>query len=162
MDTQIQRPGFLTSILPIFLFLFLAILVGAGGYYIGVREGVKTQQVSQVQPEGKTEAPTVTQEELPISLSLLKNPIIHQWRGLVKGTLVAKDEDSITIKDEQGNSLNIPLRVPPAEKDNALFFDGTTEISLSDIPIGTKLAGDFFTVPGFEDRIVGGSFSIVK
>lgn len=142
--------------------IFLTILIGMGGYYVGLNQGIKVQQPSQAQPEGKTETPTVTQEELPISLSLLKNPIIYQWRGTVKGTLVAKDEDSITIRDEQGNSIVIHLPVLPAgEKlDFIVKRQGgeTTLLPLENIPLNASVQSEFIVPQDNEDILVGTDF----
>ena len=117
---------------------------------------------------------TITQAELPIGLSLLKNPIVYQWRGSVEGQLVAKDNQSITIEDDKGNSIVIPLgSVPDGPAVETPFFDLTqpptspgpaTPIPLEEVPLGSHLIGEFFVVPVGSDksRIIGSSFQIVK
>lgn len=122
-------------------------------------------------PSKSTGPVKVADAKLPIATSLLTNPIVSQWRGSVEGVLTAKDENSITIADEEGNSLTVPLKVSDS-KNMTLFYDRTSEASASADPrmpveldlikVGSYLRGDFFVVGGEDNsRIVGSSFTAI-
>lgn len=108
---------------------------------------------------------TITEQELPFGLTVLKNPLVYQWRGSVEGTLTKKDQNSITLSKD-GNTITIPL------DETVPFFDprkGRTERGLEptflneDITIGMYLRGEFFTTPTLQNKnsIFGSSFEVV-
>lgn len=106
--------------------------------------------------------PTVDESKLPISLPLLTNPIVFEWRGSVKGKLTRKDEHSFTLVDEQGSSITITDIIPSGDIFKTLFFDKTNnekkEVSLSALPLGSILLGDFFIFKNGPNTPVGSMF----
>lgn len=120
----------------------------------------------------KTQDKQIAESNLPVSLELLTNPIIYEWRGSVEGELVAKSESAITLKDNSGNTLTVPLTITPGRKSSTYFYDSTEEstesgqvnrpIAIDEINIGDYLRGDFFVVKGTKDRLIGSSFAKVK
>jgi len=120
---------------------------------------------SKPQPVLQPQCPKqqITEADLPIGTSLFKNPIVYEWRGSVEGTLSTKDEYSIFIKDDKGNSLRIPTGATSSKAGMTVFYDlKFKEIPLSDLPIGSYLRGDFFVSQRNKEDIVGSSFQIVK
>lgn len=124
--------------------------------------------------------PTIDESKLPISLSLLTNPIVGQWRGYVQGKLtkkdgrtlalvdnqgkpIKKDEHTFTLVDDKGNSIIITDITPSGDKFNTIFYDISNkkkeEASLSAIPIGSILSGDFWIFKGGSNTPVGGMFT---
>lgn len=104
---------------------------------------------------------TIDETKLPISLSLLKNPIVYQWSGSVKGKLIKKDEHNFILIDDQGNSITITDILPSGEKWKAIFFDKANknkETSYSAIPLNSTLVGNFFIFKTDHNRPVGSSF----
>lgn len=102
------------------------------------------------------------QSKLPISQELLRNPLIYEWRGSVAGNLVAKDKYTFTLKNDKGNSLDISTLTSEGQPWSVKFFllqnNAWQEASLSAIPVGTKLRGDFFIFKGNNNLPVGNSF----
>ncbi|MBI3109882.1 hypothetical protein HYZ06_02465 [Candidatus Daviesbacteria bacterium] len=113
---------------------------------------------------------TLDENESPIAFDILKNPLVYEWRGSVEGTLVAKDEKSITLTDDKGNKITIMVESSSKEiTGGTRFFKNkptkdprTNFIDLKDIPVGTKLLGDFFVFPHRKNELVGSSFNIVE
>ena len=105
----------------------------------------------------------ITQEESPISIDLLRNPVVYQWSGSVEGTLTAKTEDSITLNNKDA-SLTIP--VTTHRKRNIFFYrykEGTSSaLTIDRLELGTFMVGQFWVLPSNEenDKIDGISFSI--
>lgn len=126
----------------------------------------------KTKPQSSAPSPvknSLLEEELPISSSLLKNPVVYQWAGSVRGTLVAKDEKSITLKDDKDNNIKIPLRVDEKDKNMAAFIDASVPstkvrepMTVDQISLGSILRGSFFVIPGTKDKIVGSSFAVIK
>lgn len=119
------------------------------------------QQV--VSPSSLSQKPTLDESKLPISLSLLTNPIVYEWRGSVKGKLVNKNEHTFTLVDDKGNSITITDIMATGDKWKTIFFEQISqkeqkESSLSAIPIGSTLLGDFFIFKGGPNIPVGGLF----
>lgn len=107
--------------------------------------------------------PAMDTSKLPISLSLLTNPIVYEWRGSVKGKLTKKDEHTFTLVDDKGNNITITDITPSGAKWKTMFFEQISqkkqqESSLSAIPIGSTLLGDFFIFKGSPNTAVGGLF----
>ena len=151
------------GLLPLALVLFLGLLglvLVFGFFDKTIIKPRKAQPATQ----------TITQAELPIGLSLLKNPIVYQWRGSVEGTLVAKNGNSFTLEDNKGNSITILLNIYPGPPQlTTPFFDLTKPptpgeppqpISIDDVAIGSSLRGSFFVVD--KNKILGSSFEITK
>ena len=104
---------------------------------------------------------TIDESKLPISLTLLTNPIVYEWRGSVQGKLTKKDEHIFTLVDDQSNSITITDKMPSGDLFKAMFFDknnSNKKISLEDIPLGSILLGDFFIFKGDSNTPVGSSF----
>lgn len=123
--------------------------ISLGSYYLGTKAKVSDQ-------------------DLPFGIEILKNPLINQWKASVKGKLAAKDENSITLQDNQGNSIIIPLRASNDPKMWTKFFIVDNEgkatppeaVDLELIPLGVVLRGEFFVLPepNNKNRIVGSQF----
>jgi hypothetical protein len=108
---------------------------------------------SKPQPVLQPQCPKqqITEADLPVGTSLLRNPIVHEWRGSVEGTLSNKDEYSVLIKDDKGNSLVIPTGVASSKYGGTVSYDPKfIEIPLSDLPIGSYLRGDFLCPRGIK------------
>lgn len=161
LNSSLRLRTFLYPLLTLFLGLVLGL--GTNLFFF----------LKQQQPLPQLPAPSqITAEaNLPIGLALLKNPIINQWRGGVEGVLVAKDEDSFTIKDDKGNSIKIPIRISfDFRPGMTIFYDftaakkpgETTAVPLKDIPLNSRLRGDFFVLPQDKNEIVGGTFEIIE
>lgn len=122
-----------------------------------------TSPQTQVSVVSSSQKPTIDESKLPISLSLLINPIVYEWRGSVKGKLTKKDEHSFTLGDEKGNSITITDTMAAGGKWKTMFFEQISkkeqkESSLSAIPIGSTLLGDFFIFRGGPNMPIGGLF----
>jgi hypothetical protein len=148
--------------------VIILILVGELFYYFKLKEERKTAEEKQAVELFKEELlkEKLTEEELPIGLDLLKNPIVYEWRGSVEGTLIEKDEHSFVLRDTAGNSITITDITPSGEIFKTIFYkltaEGSAESSLKEIPIGTKLRGEFWIMQGGKSTPVGGSFEIVE
>lgn len=160
LNSSLTLRTFLWPLLTLFLGLVLGL--GANLFFFPKQQ----QPLPQSPPP-----PQITEANLPIGLALLKNPIINQWRGGVEGVLVAKDEDSFTIKDDKGNSIKIPIRISSDFRPGmTIFYDftavkkpgETTAVLLKDIPLNSRLRGDFFVLPQDKNEIVGGTFEIIE
>lgn len=110
-----------------------------------------------------TPKPTIDESKLPISLSLLTNPIVYEWRGSVKGKLTQKDEHTFTLVDDKGNSITITDTTSTGAIFKTMFFDisnkSKQESSLSATPVGSILFGDFFIFKNGPNTPVGSSFT---
>lgn len=102
-----------------------------------------------------------TAEKLPVSLELLKNPIVYQWRGSVKGKITKKDAHNFTLTDDQNRSITITDITPTGQQFKTAFFDKTNfnkQASFSAIPVGSTLSGEFFILKGGPNTPVGSMF----
>lgn len=124
------------------------------------------------QPKQSTTVPVATssasikEEDLPITLNILKNPAIYQWTGSIEGTLTDKDDTSLTITTKDNHSITIPLDLNP---NGTKFYNNKPEkdlkaksLTLEDIRIGSKIRGDFFIIPNKKNEIHAGSFIILE
>lgn len=105
--------------------------------------------------------PVIDESKLPVSLALLTNPIVYEWRGSVKGKVTKKDDHTFTLVDDKGNNITIIDKMPSGDIFKAMFFDKTNinkQLSLKDIPLNTILLGDFFIFKGGPNTPVGSSF----
>lgn len=149
---------------PLFLAFILTLILIPALFYLYRTYSPKApvQQSTQVPSE-----PTIKESESPVAFDILKNPLVYEWRGSVTGKLTAKDDKSITLSDDNGNSIVIPI-TPSSEKvvGTQFYKRGTNKtqygtISYMDIPIGTLLRGDFFVAKNEKNRIIGSSFTVV-
>lgn len=173
MDNPTQEPNvFITrASLPFMRFAIpiICLIIGAGIGF-GINQLLPAKKIVPASSLPTKESIQIPEANLPISVALLKNPIVYQWSGSVEGTLIAKSEDSITIKDEKGNTIEIPTWITSKEKKNTLFVDPATYkagskqsgAKLDDIPLGSYLRGNFFVIPGNKNQIIGGTFTVVK
>lgn len=115
----------------------------------------------QTQPNNVNKK-TVTEDELPIKLSILQNPLIYEWKGSVEGILVAKTDTNITL-EKNGKRITVTVL-----KNYTKFYrlPSSQELSLVDIPLNSFLRGDIIitkagqpqlAVPG---EVVGGIFHL--
>lgn len=142
--------------LPFVLILILGFLLGWG--------------VSRFLPSPlslQTPSAQIAEADLPIGLSILKNPVTNQWQGSAKGVLAAKSVDSMTIANK-GATLVVPLKTGSQEtvffKRRSVIRPGDQPagpISLEEIPIGSKIEGNFLVSSQDKDKIIGGTFYIV-
>lgn len=106
--------------------------------------------------------PAIDESKLPVSLSLLTNPIVYEWRGSVKGKLAGKNDSVFTLVDERNNSIIITNLTTGGGRFNTLFFntieDEQKRTTLKDIPIGSTLRGDFFIFKDGPNTPVGSLF----
>ncbi|MBI4066933.1 hypothetical protein HY407_01005 [Candidatus Gottesmanbacteria bacterium] len=135
--------------------------------FVGFMLGIITWSIL---PFGKTEITTssplpiskINESKLPISLELLTNPIVYEWRGSVRGKITNKDESTFTLTDDNGNSIRITNQAPNRGVFKTIFSNKGEKmgkpILLKDIPIGTKLEGDFFIFRDDPNTPVGSFF----
>ncbi len=109
---------------------------------------------------------STTGNKLPISISLLTNPIVYEWRGSIEGKLVKVNTDSYTIQDEKGNKIILYFKTTSTGKVDPIFVKLVGKeyknIKLNDVPIGTTLRGEFYIYNGQSDTPVGTSFEVIK
>ncbi len=146
------------------LLLILSIATLLLGFFLGIftspllPKKVPVPVVTVPSPSPKS---AIDESKLPVSLALLTNPIVYEWRGSVKGKITQKDDHTFTLVDEQGSSITISDKMPSGDKFKAMFFDKSSinkQISLKDIPLGSVLLGDFFIFKGGPNTPVGSSF----
>lgn len=145
--------------------LLLGFLIGSIAWSVlpfGKIPFFSSAQKTKVAPPSPSPKPALDESKLPISLALLQNPIVYEWRGSVKGKMTQKDDRAFTLVDDQGNSITITDKMPSGDKFKAMFFDKSSsinkQISLKDIPLGSVLLGDFFIFKGGPNTPVGSSF----
>src|SRR3989304_8797640 len=149
----IKRPGqdfkqhFLLTILVLLFGFFLGFL----SHFVGPLSTLtppfaqKTTIPSPtLQPQG-----LISVSQLPINPELLKNQIVYEWRGSVRGRLTQKDEHTWTLVDEKGNSITITDVSANGDIFKTRFFekvdDGNQrQITLNEIALDSTLMGDFF------------------
>lgn len=155
--TGTQNFNILSILLPLF-----TLLVGLG---LGLLTSRIIFPVSPQPTPKPTIAPQVAKPILPISSSLLQNPIVYEWRGSVKGKMITKDEHAFVLQDDKGNKINITdLRPNKIDRFNTLFYKKSdsklVKITLRDIPVGAELGGDFFIFKNGPNTPVGSSFIV--
>ncbi len=126
------------------------------------------KQTIQNSPSSAT-LKTITESELPIALDILKNPMVYEWRGSVEGTLTKKDDKSITLTDDKGQKITILVDLSP---NGTKFFylpkvpnktkSADNYIKLDNIPIGSKLTGEFWVFLDRKNEMKGGSFTVIN
>lgn len=155
--TQSQLPIYRNKFVIVFLIIFFEILYTF--VLLNISKPTPQNPISQIKPASPSKQ-IISEDELPIGIDLLKNPIVYQWRGSVEGTLIAKDEESITLSSK-GAKITIPLYAPSGKR-RTPFNNSKGEVDLKDIPLGTNLRGDFFVIPWPNDKnkIVGSLFTV--
>lgn len=149
------------------IFFFIGTL--ALGFILGfITKSIYTPPVPQKinSPVVTKPTPIIDESKLPISLSLLTNPVIYEWHGSVKGKLTKKEEHNFTLTDDQGHSVTITDLLATGDKWNTLFFDKaskyTKEIPYSTIPLGSFIEGEFSIFKGGPNAPVGTMFTFAK
>ncbi|MBI4058707.1 hypothetical protein HY404_00550 [Candidatus Microgenomates bacterium] len=150
-----------------FLTLFLGLVIGIfSSPYILPQKDIN----NPAQPSNRsfTQEKQVKEPELPISLELLKNPLLYEWRVGAKGKLIAKDDDKIVLQDSSGHTLTVPNRLSRGDDKIATKFyiveengqGGATAVKLEVIPLGVQLYGSLFIKPiaDNKNRILGDQF----
>lgn len=141
---------------------FLIILVIIGLIYF------KILDVKQLSPVTTLITNLAIQEnKLPVSLSLLQNPIVYEWAGSVEGKITAKDGHSFVIEDGKGSKITIKItNVVPGSNTvfNTLYFDNIKgkPTTLDSISLGRTLRGTFYIFKDYPDTPIGGSFEVIK
>lgn len=104
----------------------------------------------------------IDESNLPISLSLLTNPIVYEWRGSIKGKMTVKDEHTFALIDDKGNSITITDLPPNGGVFKTIFLNKSDKpsrpLSLRDIPLGSVLRGEFFVFKDGPNTPVGSLF----
>lgn len=111
---------------------------------------------------------TVQEENLPIALDILKNPMVYEWWGAIEGVLVTWDQQSFTL-EKDGKQIRIWLDLTPNTTGTKFFYQEETKLGpkakdtkIEEIPIGSYLRGDAFIHKADKNKIVGSSFVILK
>ena len=149
----------------------LSILLPFFTLLVGLELGLFTSRIIfPAPPQQSAPTPQITKSDLPISLALLKNPIVGDWRGNVTGKVIAKDEHTLTLEDDKGNKITVTDLMPSGSftfKTMFLKYSKKTnsrpiELTLKDISLGTMLRGEFFVFKNFPDVPVGSQFIIIE
>lgn len=170
MDSQLYSPVTKSNKIelgpPTFL-LILAVSI-MFGVVIGIgvmRQTVERVTLSKSSTENSLSTPAIT-EDLPISRELLNNKMVTQWRGNFEGQLISKTDSSFIIQDEKGNTLNLSTITPTGEKWKVIFMDGRSDerrmISSEEVPMNSKVLGDFWILPGGKNIPIAGMLTILK
>lgn len=148
----------------IVLLILTLVLISVGSYLYKTYFTKPTAPATQPVAE-----PTIKESELPIAFDILQNPLVYEWRGSVEGTLTAKDDKSITLSDDKDQTITILVNLNP---NGTRFFyipKGPNKtksvdnlINLSEIPIGSKLSGEFWVFQGRKNEMRGGSFTVIE
>lgn len=106
----------------------------------------------------------ISKNEVPVPINILKNPIIYEWQGSVKGIVASKSENRFVIK----NGSNI-LTVSFLNNFTTLAIRGTAnEYTLEELPIGSEIGGIVWVTGKDSDTslsgkaydVVGGIFHV--
>ncbi|MBU1031785.1 hypothetical protein KKE03_02600 [Patescibacteria group bacterium] len=166
MDGQIPQPENQVTIVKSSSSIFKrAVVVPVITLLLGFGLGFLAKSILPLnKPPTPTQTPKPSDEsKLPISLSLLTNSIVYEWRGSVNGKLTAKDEHSFTLEDDKGNKITITDIMPDGNTFKTRFLEqgksDVKETSLTIIPIGSTLRGDFFIFKNGSNLPVGSQFT---
>lgn len=146
----------------IFLVLIVLLLGFLLGFYTNNLFVNKVQQVEKiVSPPAQ---PQIDESKLPISLSLLQNPIVYEWRGSVKGRVIAKNEHLFTIEDDKGNQIIITDKSPSGDIFDTAFLKKSASnwktASSSAMSVGSNVRAEFFIFKAGKNVPVGSIFWI--
>lgn len=127
------------------------------------------KQVSQSStPSVNLTGKTLSESSSPIALDILKNPLVYEWWGSVEGTLVAKDNQSITL-EKDGKRITIALDLTANATGTTFFLQSSTklgpkakDIKIEEIPLGSHLRGDFLIHQKDRNKIIGSSFIVLE
>ena len=98
----------------------------------------------------------VREKDLPISSSIIQNPLIIDWRIGVSGVLVEKTDTTFTLEKEN-RQITISL-LKGSQTQFSRFKEGVSEdVLLEDIPLGTSLRGTALLIPQDSGEISIGS-----
>lgn len=152
-----------------YLIFFVILIVG---FVVGVvTRPFLPPQLLGLRQQIVAEEPTFNQLKLPVSISLLSNPIVGQWRGDVKGKLTKVEGNTFTLTDDKGNSITITNKMASGEIFRTLFYDPInvkvksstrSAVPIGNIPTDSILEGDFFVFPNAPDVPIGGMFTRIK
>ena len=151
----------------IILTLLEIFLLSYFGFKINIfNKSPESISISSPPPQEKT----IKESETPIAFDILKNPLVYEWRGSVEGTITAKNDHAITISDNQNHSIVIPV-IPSTviiygtkfyKRETKNNVDQFINVSHLDLPLGSKLRGDFFVAAREKDKIIGSSFEVIE
>lgn len=148
----------------VWIFLLILILIPVGSYLYA---NYFRKSPAPPAPAPVASKNTLEEENSPIALDILQNPLVYEWRGSVEGILVAKDEKSITLeKDNQKITISVDLN--PDYTGTKFYSNKPTKdlkapsLKLEDIPIGSYLRGDFFVFNHQKNEMVGSSFTVIE
>lgn len=166
MDGQILSGLFRSAVVIPVITLFLGFSLG---FYTTSIFPVNNTPTSSSQKEFTLSSvpskPALDESKLPVSSSLLTNPIVSQWTGSIQGKLTKKDEHNFTLVDDKGNSITITDIMPSGDKFKTTFIDKTKNnkpTTLQEIPLDSMLRGDFFIFKNGSNTPVGGLFVKVE
>ena len=118
---------------------FVLPIIAVVALLAGIGIGIVGRNVvpEQIKPGPGTPPTKITQAELPLPISILKNPLVYEWRGSVEGTLTKKSKTEFTLSKD-GNEFTVKfkegytkfIQIPPGK-----------EILLENIAEGTFLRG---------------------
>lgn len=138
--------------LSIFAFIIIFIFYSVILLYVSSKYGIPLIM------GGVNSKKIITESESPVSIDLLRNSVVYQWRGSVEGTLTDKNKTTFTIT-KTGSSIIIPIDSIMTKFFGTIKEDRTRDyLKLEDIPTGTFVRGEFWTIPGKKDEIIGGQF----
>jgi hypothetical protein len=154
---KFKKSGGFTGIL---LVLIIAILLIAGIYFV-TGSGLLSTSTCEC-----NEAKICDDSAKTVSNSLLTDPMVYEWRGSVKGKLVAKDLHTFTL-EYRGNRFTVTDVMAGGKVFKFKFMktleDGTAqELALADIPLQTNMIGDFWVLNGGPNTAVGGTYHLME
>ena len=108
----------------------------------------------------------LSENELPIAINFLKNRVVTGWRGLVKGSLLSKNGNFMTLGENE-NSIKIEVRPSTAEIYGTRFYRNISpdqfrvNTPFAEVQIGAQLTGDFWHSPG-DNGNLGVTFTVIQ
>jgi len=134
--------------LGVFLTLVFAFIIFKGFKEKG-RADILDKQQREVDQAGILEKSfcKVDETKLPLPFKVLSNPVLASWRAIARGTVVSKDEKtlSLTIEDKKGNRIIATQTLQGGFKYNSKYYlkeklnsEESKTIEFTEIPIGVK------------------------
>lgn len=96
--------------------------------------------------------------DINFGLEVLRNPMVYKWKLVIKGELISKDAASITLGDNYGNTLHVPVEFRPYVFTESKGLVGR-DSSLKEIPIGAKVVGEAYFPEKDNSKIIGDNFN---